>query len=82
MAKKSGQANKDQKEQSTTGKIRAVRRNPWYLILIGALAVAWIVWRLEPGQGLQKALIIGGIAGLAWLVFIYLSQRSAKQKDE
>ncbi len=82
MAKKSRQAKKAENEQSTVGKIRAGRRPVWYLVLLGVLAVAWIVWRFEPSQGLQKALIIGGIAGLAWLVFIYLSQRNSDQKVE
>jgi polyferredoxin len=82
MAKKSRQAKKAENEQSTVGKIRAGRRPIWYLVLVGVLAAAWIVWRFEPSQGLQKALIFGGIAFLVWLVFVYLSQRSGNQKDE
>jgi hypothetical protein len=82
MAKKSGQAKEGQKEQSTVGKIKAGQRPLWYMVLIGVLAVAWIVWRLEPGQGLPKALLFGGIAGLVWLGFVYISQRGSNQKDE
>ncbi len=51
-----------------------------------SLALAlWIVWRLEPTQGLGKALIIGALVGLAWVVFIVaynVSQRRGNQKDE
>ena len=82
MTKKSRQAKKAEDKPSTIGKIKSGQRSLWYLILVGVLAAAWIVWRLEPSQGLQKALLFGGIAGLVWLVFIYFSQRSINQKDE
>ena len=82
MAKKSRQGNKKQKEQGVIGKITSGQRSTWYMILVGFLAAAWIVWRLEPSQGLIKALIFGGLAWLVWLVFTYFSQRSANQRDE
>jgi hypothetical protein len=40
------------------------------MAFLGVLLAAWIVWRLEPSQGLNKALLYGIVAGLAWGVFV------------
>jgi len=50
---------------------------------IGLLAGAWIVWRLEPSQGLGIALLAGALVFGAWLVFIWAMNRSQGQgKDD
>jgi thiol:disulfide interchange protein len=53
--------------------------------LIGLALAAWLVWRLQPTQGIERALLWGVVAGLAWgvfIVFYYLSQRKSSEKDE
>jgi hypothetical protein len=53
--------------------------------LLGLALAAWMVWRLQPTQGLEKALLWGIVAGLAWAVFVvgyYLSQRSSDENDK
>lgn len=57
-------------------------RNPIYMGVIGILAAAWIVWRLEPSQGLGVALLIGVLVGLAWLIFVVAFDRSQRQGDD
>jgi thiol:disulfide interchange protein len=53
--------------------------------LIGLALAVWMVWRLQPTQGFERALLWGVVAGLAWGVFIffyYMSQRNSGEKDE
>jgi hypothetical membrane protein len=57
-------------------------RNPIYMGAIGILAAAWIVWRLEPSQGLGVALLIGVLVGLAWLIFVVAFNRSQRQGND
>jgi Flp pilus assembly protein TadB len=57
-------------------------RNPIYMVAIGLLAAAWIVWRFEPSQGLGVALLIGGGIFLAWLVFVLAFARSQRQGND
>lgn len=45
-------------------------RNPIYMGLLSLLLAGWIIWRLEPSQGLGKAVLWGVLAGLAWGVFV------------
>ena len=81
MAKKSGRKRqKDTKSQGGPG-----QRSNLYMGLLSLALALWIVWRLEPTQGLGKALLIGAIVGLAWVLFIVaynVSQRRGSQKDE
>lgn len=84
MAKKQGQAEK-KKQTSSQGPQESGRRSYWYMGLIGLALAAWTVWRLQPSQGLERALLFGAVAFLAWGVFIvgyYLSQRMGGDKDE
>jgi hypothetical protein len=51
---------------------------------LSLLLAAWIVWRLEPSQGLGMALLWGVLAGLAWGVFVLAftwSQRRGENDD-
>lgn len=57
-------------------------RNPVYMVVIGLLAAAWVVWRFEPTQGLGVALLIGGGVLLAWLVFVFAFARSQRQGND
>ncbi len=89
MAKKSRQAEKDEKrqpgKQSVGSTLRTGQRSLWYMGLISLALVAWTVWRLEPSLGFGKALLWGGVLGLAWVGFIilyYLSQRTGNRKDK
>ncbi|HSG16781.1 MAG TPA: hypothetical protein VLE70_10740 [Anaerolineae bacterium] len=67
MAKKS---NKAKKGKPAKRQASPPPRNPIYMAFLGVLLAAWIVWRLEPSQGLNKALLYGIVAGLAWGVFV------------
>ena len=85
MAKKSGRAKKDKKKNSEKKKGGPGQRSIWYLVLLGLVMIAWMVWRVEPNWGLEWALIGGAIAGLAWSIFIfgyYMSQRKGSQEDK
>lgn len=85
MAKKPEQARKRKKQPASQKPQGPGRRSYLYLGLIGLALVAWMVWRLQPTQGLERALLFGIVAGLAWGVFIvgyYLSQRTSGEKDE
>jgi hypothetical protein len=57
-------------------------RNPIYMVVIGFLAAAWVVWRFEPSQGLGTALLIGGLIFVAWLVFVLAVARSQRQGND
>lgn len=85
MAKKPGRARKKKKQPTNQQSQGPGSRSYLYLGLIGLALAAWMVWRLQPTQGLERALIWGVVAGLAWgvfIVFYYLSQRSSGEKDE
>ncbi len=85
MAKKSGQARKRKKQPANQRPQGPGSRSYLYLGLIGLALAAWMVWRLQPTQGFERALLWGVVAGLAWAVFIffyYMSQRSGGEKDE
>lgn len=85
MAKKPRQR-KSRKKKSTNQREQGPgTRSYLYLGLIGLALAAWMVWRLQPTQGLERALLWGVVAGLAWGVFIvlyYLSQRRSSEEDE
>ena len=85
MAKKSGRK-KGQKETNPKEQTGARgQRSTVYMALIGVALAAWIVWRLQPTQGIETALLWGAVAGLAWAVFIvgsYILQRRGNQEDE
>ena len=85
MAKKSGQTRKRKKQPANQRSQGPGSRSYLYLGLIGLALAAWMVWRLQPTQGFERALLWGVVAGLAWGVFIffyYMSQRSSGEKDE
>ena len=80
MAKKS----KKSKKGKPTRQQSQPPRNPVYMGLLSLLLAAWIVWRLEPSQGLGRALLWGVLAGLAWGVFVLAftwSQRRGENDD-
>jgi hypothetical protein len=81
MAKKS---NKTKKGKPAKRQSSPPPRNPVYMGLLSLLLAAWIVWRLEPSQGLGMALLWGVLAGLAWGVFVLAftwSQRRGENDD-
>lgn len=79
MAKKSGKANKGKPAKRPAS---PPPRNPIYMVVIGLLAAAWVVWRFEPSQGLGPALLIGGLIFVAWLVFVLAVARSQRQGND
>ena len=85
MAKKPRQR-KSRKKKSTNQREQGPgTRSYLYLGLIGLALAAWLVWRLQPTQGIERALLWGVVAGLAWgvfIVFYYLSQRKSSEEDE
>jgi FtsH-binding integral membrane protein len=85
MAKKPRQRRNGKKQPANQRPVERGRRSYLYLGLIGLALVAWIVWRLQPTQGLEVALFWGVVIGLAWgvfIVFYYLSQRKGGKEDE
>lgn len=85
MAKKPRQRKSRNKQPTNKRKQGPGTRSYLYLGLIGLALAAWMVWRLQPTQGIERALLWGAGAGLAWGVFIvlyYLSQRKSNEEDE
>lgn len=85
MAKKPRQRKKGGKQPTNQRPQGPGTRSYLYLGLIGLALAAWMVWRLQPTQGIERALLWGAVAGLAWgvfIVFYYLSQRNSGEEDE
>jgi hypothetical protein len=57
-------------------------RNPIYMAAVGLLAGGWIIWRLEPSWGLGLAVLAGALIFGAWLVFVFLMNRSYKKGND
>lgn len=79
MAKKT---NKQQKNKKPPQRSSPPPRNPIYMGLLGLLAGAWVVWRLEPSQGLGMALLIGAAVCGAWLIFVLALNRSQRRSND
>jgi hypothetical protein len=81
MAKKSGRKKK-KKQPASQGGPMVQPRNIVYMALLGVLLGGWVIWRLEPSQGLAKALLWGGLLAGGWWIFVGLYYRSMRGNDQ
>ena len=80
MAKKSNKGKNSKKQSKQQGS--SPPRNPIYMAVVGLAAAAWVVWRLEPSQGLGIALLGGVLIFGAWLIFALAMNRANRQGND
>jgi hypothetical protein len=69
MAKKT-EPNKNKNEEQPNSPAAPPPRNLYYMAFLGIVLAAWMIWRLLKVMPLEKALLWGIVAGLAWEVFV------------